>query len=71
MHFTILRTHYTTLYTDATINTSYTLNAACNIVKKWGANKIIVISVIAAMDGLNKLLEQHPDIAFYLGKHIE
>ena len=33
---------------DATINTSYTLNAACTIVKKWGAKKIIVISVIAA-----------------------
>jgi uracil phosphoribosyltransferase len=32
---------------DATINTSNTLHAACSIVKKWGAKKIIVISVIA------------------------
>lgn len=51
---------------DATINTSYTLNAACAIVKKWGAKKIIVISVIAAKDGLDRLVEQHPDITFYL-----
>ena len=32
---------------DAIIQTSYTLNAACAIVKKWGAKKIVVIAAVA------------------------
>ena len=33
---------------DATIGTSNTLNAVVSIIKKWGAKKIIIISVIAS-----------------------
>ena len=51
---------------DATIGTSNTLNAVCSIIKKWGAKKIVIISVVASQAGLNKLQEQHPDVSIFL-----
>ena len=51
---------------DPCIATSNTIHAVVSIVKRWGAKKIIVISVVGSKDGVDKLLEKHPDIDVYI-----
>ena len=51
---------------DPCIATSNTIHAVVSIVKRWGAKRIVVISVIGSKDGVDKLLEKHPDIEVYI-----
>lgn len=50
---------------DPCIATSNTISAVVSIVKKWGAKKVVVISSIASREGIDKLIENHPDIDVY------
>ncbi len=54
--------------TDPCIASSNTLQAACSIVKRWGAKKIVVIAAIASQDGLDKLKESHPDVDVFVAQ---
>ncbi|GMI14287.1 hypothetical protein TrVE_jg8895 [Triparma verrucosa] len=47
---------------DPMIATSGTICAVLNILKKWGATKIHVISVLASQKGLETLFAEHPDV---------
>eukprot|EP00542_Grammatophora_oceanica_P019870 CAMPEP_0194047666 /NCGR_PEP_ID=MMETSP0009_2-20130614/25103_1 /TAXON_ID=210454 /ORGANISM="Grammatophora oceanica, Strain CCMP 410" /LENGTH=246 /DNA_ID=CAMNT_0038693339 /DNA_START=162 /DNA_END=902 /DNA_ORIENTATION=- len=47
---------------DPIIATSNTITSVVGILKKWGVPKIHVVSVIASQDGVQKLMEAHPDI---------
>jgi uracil phosphoribosyltransferase len=53
---------------DPCIASSNTLQAACSIMKRWGACKIVVISAIASRSGINALLTAHPDIDIFVGQ---
>ena len=50
------------------IASSNTLQAACSIVKRWGAKKIVVIATIASREGLDKLQEAHPDVDVFVAQ---
>lgn len=52
---------------DACIATSATVISVVGILKKWGAPKIHVVSVIASKKGLTDLLKAHPDVYVTLG----
>ena len=52
---------------DPCVATANSLNACINLIKKWGAKKIIVIAVIASKAGLTQIIEKHPDIEIYVG----
>lgn len=52
---------------DPCIATSNTINAVCNIIKRWGAKKIVVIACIAARAGIDNLIAKHPDVDIYIG----
>jgi uracil phosphoribosyltransferase len=43
---------------DPCIATSGTLHAVCNMIKKWGAKKVVVVSVIASRGEYTKLNSQ-------------
>jgi uracil phosphoribosyltransferase len=47
---------------DPMIATAGTITAVVNILKKWGAKKIHIISVLASKAGLQKLQDTHPDV---------
>jgi len=49
------------------IATSNTIHAVINILKRWGCKKIIVISAIGAKSGVDRVLEEHPDVSIYIG----
>ncbi len=53
---------------DPCIATSNTLQAACSIVKRWGAKKIVIVATLASGTGLDKLREAHPDIDIYVAQ---
>ena len=53
---------------DPCIATSNTLQAACSIVKRWGAKKIVIVAAIGAKAGVEKLREAHPDVDLYIGQ---
>jgi len=44
------------------IATAGTITAVVNILKKWGAKKIHVVSVLASKTGLERLQSAHPDV---------
>lgn len=52
---------------DPCIATSNTLNAVVSILKKWGAKRIVIVAAIGAKEGVNKLLENHPDVDIFIG----
>lgn len=52
---------------DPCIATANSLSACINLIKKWGAKKIIVIAVIASKLGLSQIIEKYPDIEIYVG----
>lgn len=52
---------------DPCIATSNTIHAVLNILKRWGAKRIVVISAIGARPGVDRLLEQHPDVQLFIG----
>ena len=47
--------------------TAGTLRATIDILKEWGAPKIMVISVIGARSGLEALRSYHPDVVVHIG----
>ncbi|GMH82927.1 hypothetical protein TL16_g09426, partial [Triparma laevis f. inornata] len=47
---------------DPMIATAGTICAVVNILKKWGAKKIHVVSVLASKKGLETLMSTHPDV---------
>ena len=53
---------------DPCIATSETLRAVCSIIEKWGAKKVIVLSVLGSKTGIEKLLQTHPDVSIYVGE---
>jgi uracil phosphoribosyltransferase len=52
---------------DPCIATAETIRAVCSIVERWGAKRIVVVSVIGAKEGVEKLLALHPNIEIFLG----
>mmetsp|Transcript_16049 Transcript_16049/g.11579 ORF Transcript_16049/g.11579 Transcript_16049/m.11579 type:complete len:234 (+) Transcript_16049:47-748(+) len=52
---------------DPCIATSNTIHAVVNILKRWGAKKVVVIAAIGARTGVNRLMEQHPDVDVHIG----
>jgi len=52
---------------DPCIATSGTLHAVVAMVKKWGARKVVVVSVIASRPGIERLASLHPDINIFVG----
>ena len=53
--------------TDPCIATSNTIHAVVSILKRWGAKRIIVIAAIGSSEGVNKLLELHPNVEVFIG----
>lgn len=51
---------------DPSIATAETIRAVCSIVERWGAKKIVVVAVIAAKEGIEKLLALHPNLEVYI-----
>ena len=52
---------------DPCIATAETIRAVCSIVETWGASKIVVVAVIAAKEGIEKLLALHPNLEIFIG----
>ncbi|CAM9380834.1 unnamed protein product [Discosporangium mesarthrocarpum] len=51
---------------DPIIASSRTICAVVSIVKKWGAKKVKVVSLVASKCGVQALAKQHPDVQIYL-----
>lgn len=47
---------------DPVMATASTVKSVVGILKKWGVEKIHVVSVIACQSGLSSLLKDHPDV---------
>lgn len=54
------------LVLDPVIASSRTINAVVSIVKKWGARKIKVVTLVASRCGLEALCKMHPDVQVHL-----
>lgn len=52
---------------DPVMATASTVMSVCSQLKKWGVEKIHVISVIASKDGLKQFLKTHPDVYVSVG----
>jgi uracil phosphoribosyltransferase len=42
--------------------------ATVNILKKWGADRIKFVALLAAPEGVKRLQEAHPDVPIYVAK---
>ena len=62
------RDHNTDVALCPCIATSNTLQAACSIVKRWGAKKIIIVATLASRDGVEKLQKAHPDVEIFVAQ---
>ena len=51
---------------DPMLATGGSAAAGIDMVKKWGAKKIRMLSIIAAPEGIELLQKQHPDVAVYV-----
>jgi|TARA_B110000208_G_C11728197_1_gene415370 uracil phosphoribosyltransferase len=49
------------------VATAGTLRATIDILKEWGAPRIVVISVVGARTGLETLRSFHPDVTVHIG----
>lgn len=38
-----------------------------SILQRWGAKRIVVIAAIGSREGVNRLLELHPEVDVYIG----
>ena len=56
--------------TDPMLATGGSAIAAVDFIKARGGKKIKFMSIIAAPEGINRLMEAHPDIQLYVG-HID
>ncbi|CAM9359456.1 unnamed protein product, partial [Ascophyllum nodosum] len=54
------------LILDPVIASSRTITAVVSIVKKWGAKKIKVVTLVASRSGLEALCNMHPEVQVYL-----
>lgn len=52
---------------DPCIATAETIRAVCSIVERWGAKRIVVVSIIGAKEGVEKLLALHPNLEIFVG----
>jgi uracil phosphoribosyltransferase len=52
---------------DPCIATAETIRAVCSIVECWGAKRIVVVAVIGAKEGVEKLLALHPNLEIFIG----
>lgn len=57
--------HSLVIILDPMLATGGSVSAAINILKDSGANNIILASIIAAPEGVKRLLNDHPDVAIY------
>lgn len=51
---------------DPCIATAETIRAVCSIVERWGAKKIVVVAVVGAKEGVEKLLALHPNLEIFI-----
>lgn len=52
---------------DPMLATGGSLAAAVTLLKECGAKKIKVLSIVGVDEGINKVLDTHPDVQLYLG----
>jgi len=57
----------TVLVVDAVLATGNTASAACELLKKAGAGKLVYLSVLAAPEGIANLQEAHPEVSIVCG----
>ena len=55
------------LVLDPMVATAGTAIATVNILKDWGLKRIKFIAVCASREGIQTLMEAHPDISIYVG----
>lgn len=58
----------TIVVTDPMLATGGSAVAAVNFIKQHGGKKIKFMSIIAAPEGIDKLMKAHPDIQLYVGQ---
>lgn len=58
----------TIVVTDPMLATGGSAIAAVNFIKQHGGKKIKFMSIIAAPEGIEKLMDAHPDIQLYVGQ---
>ncbi len=56
------------LILDPMLATGGSAVAAADQLKKWGASHIIMIAILAAPEGIQRLQQAHPDIPIYVAK---
>mgnify|MGYP001816265352 CR=1 FL=1 len=54
------------LLLDPMLATGGSAVAACNILKRWGMQRVKYIGLIAAPEGIGRLQESHPDVAIHI-----
>jgi uracil phosphoribosyltransferase len=55
------------LILDPMLATGGSASATCNLLKEWGVNRIKYIGLIAAPEGIQRMQQQHPDVAIHVG----
>ncbi|KAJ3261478.1 hypothetical protein HK104_006813 [Borealophlyctis nickersoniae] len=53
---------------DPMIATAGTAIAAVNMLKDWGLKRIKFVAVVASREGLERLVEAHPDVDVYVAR---
>lgn len=56
------------LVLDPMLATGGSAVAAVDMLKKWGAERIKFVGILAAPEGIERLQEAHPDVAIYIAK---
>lgn len=56
------------LVLDPMLATGGSAVAAVDMLKKWGAERIKFVGILAAPEGIARLQEAHPDVAIYVSK---
>lgn len=51
---------------DPMLATGGSASAAISTLKRWGADRIVFVGLIAAPEGMRRLLEDHPDVAVHV-----
>lgn len=51
---------------DPMIATCGTANAVISMLKRWGAKKIILLSLVASKSGVTTLASSHPDVEIFV-----
>ena len=54
-----------TLILDPMLATGGSATAAIDVLKEWGANRIKLVNLIAAPEGVKAVSEAHPDVPMY------